>query len=44
MNSENGSNKADIAGTLQCTGKTIDLRYVFEGTDDLKMSSIRLRP
>lgn len=44
VNSENGSNKADIAGTLQCTGKTIDLRYVFEGTDDLKMSSIRLRP
>lgn len=44
MNSENGNNKADIAGTLQCNGKSIDLKYVFEGTNDLKMSSIRLRP
>ncbi|BCW35488.1 hypothetical protein StoSoilA2_15440 [Arthrobacter sp. StoSoilA2] len=44
VNSDNGNNKADIAGTLQCTGKTIDLKYVFEGTNDLKMSSIRLRP
>ncbi|YCH09654.1 DUF3824 domain-containing protein [Arthrobacter sp. alpha11c] len=44
VNSNNGNNKADIAGTLQCSGKTIDLKYVFEGTDDLKMSSIRLRP
>ena len=44
VNSENGNNKADITGTLQCSGKTIDLKYVFEGTNDLKMSSIRLRP
>ena len=44
VNSENGSNKADITGTLQCSGKSIDLKYVFEGTNDLKMSSIRLRP
>lgn len=44
VNSENGNNKANLAGTLQCDGKTINLQYVFEGTDDLKMSSIRLRP
>ncbi|UKA51284.1 hypothetical protein LFT48_07110 [Arthrobacter sp. FW305-123] len=44
VNSDNGNNKASLAGTLQCEGKTIDLQYIFEGTDDLKMSSIRLRP
>ncbi|MEV7660186.1 hypothetical protein [Paenarthrobacter sp. NPDC089316] len=44
VNSNNGNNKADLAGTLQCDGKTIDLQYVFEGTNELKMSSIRLRP
>ncbi|MBT2587458.1 hypothetical protein J7I86_16720 [Arthrobacter sp. ISL-95] len=44
VNSENGNNKADLGGTLQCDGKKIDLQYIFEGTDDLKMSSIRLRP
>ncbi|MDR6985669.1 hypothetical protein J2Y66_000132 [Paenarthrobacter nitroguajacolicus] len=44
VNSNNGNNKADLAGKLQCDGKTIDLQYVFEGTNDLKMSSIRLRP
>ncbi|WP_309073532.1 hypothetical protein [Paenarthrobacter sp.] len=44
VNSENGNNKADLAGKLQCDGKTIDLQYIFEGTNDLKMSSIRLRP
>ncbi|MGJ3192431.1 MULTISPECIES: hypothetical protein [Paenarthrobacter] len=44
VDSSNGNNKADLAGKLQCDGKTIDLQYVFEGTNDLKMSSIRLRP
>ncbi|HKU34204.1 MAG TPA: hypothetical protein VJP90_01510 [Paenarthrobacter sp.] len=44
VNNTNGNNKADISGTLQCDGKSIELRYVFEGTNDLKMSSIRLRP
>ncbi|MFJ5955718.1 hypothetical protein ACIQC5_07120 [Paenarthrobacter sp. NPDC092416] len=44
VNSENGNNTADLSGTLQCSGKNIELKYVFEGTDDLKMSSIRLRP
>lgn len=44
VDSNNGNNKANLAGKLQCDGKTIDLQYVFEGTNDLKMSSIRLRP
>lgn len=44
VDSENGNNTADLSGTLQCDGKTIDLKYVFQGTNDLKMSSIRLRP
>ncbi|MFJ4209919.1 hypothetical protein ACIPY2_15810 [Paenarthrobacter sp. NPDC089675] len=44
VNNTNGNNKADVAGTLQCDGKNIELRYVFEGTNDLKMTSIRLRP
>ncbi|XAZ32500.1 hypothetical protein AAHB34_07100 [Paenarthrobacter ureafaciens] len=44
VNNNNGNNKADLSGTLQCDGKTINLHYVFEGTNDLKMSSIRLRP
>lgn len=44
VDSNNGNNKADLSGKLQCDGKTIDLQYVFEGTNDLKMSSIRLRP
>ncbi|WP_458106983.1 hypothetical protein M1D51_14425 [Arthrobacter sp. R3-55] len=44
VNNNNGNNKADLSGTLQCDGKTINLQYVFEGTNDLKMSSIRLRP
>lgn len=44
VKSNNGNNTADLAGKLQCDGKTIDLQYVFEGSNDLKMSSIRLRP
>lgn len=44
VNSENGNNKADLAGTLQCDGKAIELQYIFEGSNDLKISSILLRP
>ncbi|MGR0158282.1 hypothetical protein [Paenarthrobacter nitroguajacolicus] len=44
VNSENGNNKAELAGKLQCDSKTIDLQYIFEGTNDLKMSTIALRP
>lgn len=44
VSSNNGNNAADLAGNLSCTGKTIDLAYRFEGRDELKMVSIRLRP
>lgn len=44
VSSHNGTNAADVAGKLECTGKTIDLAYRFEGKDDLKMVSMRLRP
>ncbi|AFR28349.1 hypothetical protein ARUE_c14330 [Arthrobacter sp. Rue61a] len=44
VNSENGNNEADLAGTLQCDGKAIELHYIFEGSNDLKISSILLRP
>ncbi|WP_423184168.1 hypothetical protein [Arthrobacter sp. NyZ413] len=39
----NGTNTAEVIGTLQCQGKTIDLQYNFEGNDP-KMDAIRLRP
>ncbi|MCA4133733.1 hypothetical protein [Arthrobacter sp. M4] len=44
VSSQNGNNAADVAGDLNCSGKTIDLAYRFEGRDQLKMMSIRLRP
>ncbi|WP_165478275.1 hypothetical protein [Arthrobacter sp. S39] len=42
--SDNGVNSADIAGVITCDGQQIDLAYRFEGTDDLKMTNIKLRP
>ena len=42
--SENGVNSADIAGVITCDGQQIDLAYRFEGTDELKMTNIKLRP
>lgn len=44
VSSSNGANEADVAGSLDCDGKRVDLAYRFEGTDDLKMVNIRLRP
>ncbi|UYY82775.1 hypothetical protein OIT41_06925 [Arthrobacter sp. YA7-1] len=43
VGSFNGNNTADVVGTLQCQGKTLDFRYNFEG-NDLKMDAIRLQP
>ncbi len=43
VSSVNGTNTADVVGTLQCQGKILDLAYSFEG-NDLKMDAIRLRP
>lgn len=42
--SENGRNSADIAGVISCDGKEVDLAYRFEGTGELKMTEIKLRP
>lgn len=43
VGSFNGNNTADVVGTLQCQGKTLDFRYNFEG-NDLKMDAISLQP
>ena len=44
VSSENGNNAADIAGVITCDGGQVDLAYRFEGTDELKMTNIKLRP
>ncbi len=44
VTSENGVNAADIAGVITCDGQQVDLAYRFEGTDELKMTNIKLRP
>jgi hypothetical protein len=41
---ENGIKSADVAGLITCDGKNVDLAYRFEGTDELKMTNIKLRP
>lgn len=41
---ENGVKSADILGLITCEGKNVDLQYRFEGTDELKMTNIKLRP
>ena len=41
---ENGVKSADVAGLITCDGKNVDLAYRFEGTDELKMTNIKLRP
>ena len=43
VSSVNGTNTANLAGTLQCQGKILNFRYSFEG-NDLKMDAIRLQP
>lgn len=41
---ENGTKSADIAGVITCDATTIELEYRFEGTDELKMINIKLKP
>lgn len=41
---ENGVKSADVGGVITCEGKKVDLVYRFEGTDELKMTNIKLRP
>jgi hypothetical protein len=41
----NGAKAADVAGLIACNdGKNIDLVYRFEGTDELKMINIKIKP
>ncbi len=44
VSSNNGANTADVAGSIVCDTKSVDLVYRFEGRDELKMVNIRLRP
>ncbi|TQJ70055.1 hypothetical protein FBY31_4235 [Arthrobacter sp. SLBN-100] len=44
VSTENGVKAADVAGVITCDGKEVDLAYRFEGTDELKMTNIKLRP
>jgi hypothetical protein len=44
VSTENGVKSADILGLITCDGKNVDLAYKFEGTDELKMTNIKLRP
>ncbi|TLM85298.1 hypothetical protein [Pseudarthrobacter sp. NamE5] len=44
VSTENGIKTADIVGLIACDGKEVDLAYRFEGTDDVKMTNIKLRP
>jgi hypothetical protein len=44
VGTEGGITSADIAGVIACEGKNVDLAYRFEGTDELKMTNIKLRP
>jgi hypothetical protein len=44
VDTENGVKAADVAGVITCDGKEVDLAYRFEGTDELKMTNIKLRP
>ena len=44
VSSSNGTNAADVAGSIDCDTKRVELAYRFEGRDELKMVNIRLRP
>ena len=44
VSTENGVKAADVAGVITCDGKEVDLAYRFEGTDEMKMTNIKLRP
>lgn len=44
VSTENGNNAADVAGVISCDGKEVDLAYRFDGSKDMKMINIKLRP
>ena len=35
---------AEVAGQITCTGKKVDFAYRFQGKEQLRMTSIKLRP
>ncbi|NUP59676.1 MAG: hypothetical protein HOQ06_09415 [Pseudarthrobacter sp.] len=41
---ENGVKSAEVTGRIACSGKEVDLAYRFQGKDQLRMTSIKLRP
>ncbi|UUL75913.1 hypothetical protein NG819_17940 [Pseudarthrobacter sp. Fe7] len=41
---DNGVKSAEVVGQISCTGKKVDLAYRFEGTDQMRMTNIKLRP
>jgi hypothetical protein len=42
---ENGTKEANVVGLISCSGgKDIDMVYRFEGTDELKMMEIKIKP
>ncbi|MGN7198938.1 hypothetical protein [Arthrobacter sp. SAFR-044] len=41
---DNGVKSAEVVGQISCSGKKVDLAYRFEGTDQLLMTNIKLRP
>lgn len=41
---DDGVKAADIAGVISCEGKEVDLVYRFEGSGELRMTNILLRP
>lgn len=44
VSNEDGTKAADVSGLITCDGKKVDLAYRFVGTDELKMTNIKLRP
>jgi hypothetical protein len=44
VSNENGNNAADVQGVISCDGKEVDLAYRFDGNNDMKMITIKLRP
>jgi hypothetical protein len=44
VSTDNGSNTAEVTGSIDCDTKHVELAYRFEGRDELKMVNIRLRP
>ncbi|MFD5277366.1 hypothetical protein ACFWIX_07365 [Pseudarthrobacter sp. NPDC058362] len=44
VDNDGGTRRADVTGLITCGDRKTDLSYRFEGADQLKMTSITLRP